>query len=242
MAIDENLMNLIPEDQRGSVEEFKDAGVLKGIDSIPDLIKQTVNLEKKLGERFIPEEDADNYDAFLDKLKAKEYNVDGFDEEMNDFLKDTFGKAKLSGVQAKRVTEAFKVAQEDSDKNTKEIHKEELEALSKDIFNKSTEDALIEADSYKSILSDKTKGKWDDLSSDVKLIFGSELKYFKNKYIDEDSPVKGDKPAPEDGNKKLRKLFNSKAYRDKSHPDHKSTQNKANELWAQGYSVHGFSR
>jgi hypothetical protein len=214
--------------------EYADKGWVKDVKDINGLFKLTDGLKSEMGKRpgGIPQETASDEDkaAFYTELGVPE-SVDGYDLGEGDAdyqkgIRDLFHKANITADQAKMLAEG----------NAEIIKGLTPDAAAQDAaFDKIAEDTFGERrdevlSTAKLLLAENVKDLSPEMQEHVNnlpnkelIVMASVLDKIKEKYINEDSlPASNQAKAAtaEDSRKKGYELMQSKAWTDRSHPDH----------------------
>ena len=227
MAINEEILKLIPEESREKITDMtKEAKYMENIKDVTDLVTQFSNAQELLGKKaIIPEEGSKDYGKFLESLRPKsetEYeinDIEGFDKSK--LAKDMF-ESNLSREQAKNFTEKLNNYISEKNKSEQEKAQKEIDELSNSLFSKKPDEALDKFGEVEGLLDKGVKDNLEKLSGEAKLVLLRQLEHVKKEYMNESpAPPSGEPPrAPniEEKKEQLRKIRSHEGFKNRAQP------------------------
>lgn len=234
-------------------DNYKEAKWAQNIKSSDDLWKQMNDAQGLIGKKSIPSHDSsdEEWADFYSKMRpesADKYEfslpegleIDNDNEEVkaeNEFIREMFHKYGLSQKQAAGLYQdytAFKLGQNPSEEEIaaqKEEQDRDFEAKAKEAFGDKTKEVMKEASREFASLSEEAQGEMNGLSNESLIFIMNKINSTISK---EDTMTSGEASTSgqsiDEIRSELANLRVSAEYKDPTHPDHKKTALKVEEL------------
>jgi len=232
-------------------EEHKGKDYLKPVKSFDDLFNQFDNIQKLIGKRNLPADDAtpEQWDEYFSKLPGRPEKPEDYafehpedhpkNEEFDTAVKQLMHQIGLSKQQASILQKGFDGLinqQMQAQATAKKEQDQAFEKLADNLFGDKKDTILSEVKALIDVHApDDLKPHLGRLDNESLMLLAGVLNSVRNKYIKEDSIHQGPNDSvsmsEQERREEGRKLMLSDAYRDSMHPDHDNVVHKVNILY-----------